>query len=99
MVGDVGRGGVAEARIDADLGKLVEQRVELARIKRIGKLPDEIGRPDKPGFRPSPRSSSFGTGKRSQIDGPRQMRSASISGCDPKRSRTAIFERSTCQGR
>ena len=47
-LGDVGRGGVAELRIDADLGELVEQRVELARIKRIGKLPDEIGRPDKP---------------------------------------------------
>ena len=44
-LGDVGRGGVAELRIDADLGELVEQRVELARLKRIGKRSADLTSP------------------------------------------------------
>ena len=43
LVGDVGRAGVAEPRVAADLVELVEQRVELSRVERVGELADEIG--------------------------------------------------------
>ena len=49
---EVGRAGVAELVGEADLGELVEQRVQLARVERIAELPDQVGRPQQAGFRP-----------------------------------------------
>src|SRR5947207_546357 len=40
----------AKLLVDADLGKLVEESVELARIKGVAKLPDQIRGTDQAGF-------------------------------------------------
>ena len=48
LVGHIGRAGVAEPCIAADLLELVEQRVELSRIEGVGELADQIGSPQQP---------------------------------------------------
>ena len=47
LVGHIGRAGVAEPCIAADLLELVEQRVELSRIEGVGELADQIGSPQQ----------------------------------------------------
>src|SRR5687768_3848926 len=48
LVGKVGRTGIAEPLVASNLLKFVEQRVELARVKRIAELPNQIGCPEEP---------------------------------------------------
>jgi hypothetical protein len=73
----------AKLLIDADLGELVKERIELARIKRVTKLPDQVRGTDQA----APASLSVlvwspssGTGNRVVSSIARMMRSASITG-------------------
>ncbi len=42
--GEIGRALVAARLRDADLGELVEECIQLARIERVGELADQVGR-------------------------------------------------------
>jgi hypothetical protein len=48
--GSASSGPSFEVPCATDFVQLVEERVELARIERIGELSDQISSPDKPGF-------------------------------------------------
>ena len=44
----VGRGGVAELAVKADLLELIEQRIGLLQVERVAELPDQVRGLDQP---------------------------------------------------
>src|SRR5262245_19219360 len=49
-VGEVGRAGIAETRIAADLLEFMREGIEIAWIERVGELAAEVGRPQQAGL-------------------------------------------------
>ena len=94
-LGDIRGTGISKLLIDPSLGKLMKESIELARIKWVSQLSDQIGSTNQTSLRIGFFVISVvWYGEPSQLDRS-AIRSPSINGCDAKRIRTAICDRET----